>query len=140
MDRFFRVQTVDEVIARIDGFSPTPPETVDLAEAWGRVLAEPLAAREDVPLFARSGMDGFAVQARDTFGASETMPALLTVIGEVAMGLEPSFSLSTGETARIATGGMLPTGADAVVMGRVFPHGGRPGRGTGPARGPPMTM
>src|SRR5262249_37967534 len=64
----------------------------------------------------RSTMDGFAVRAADTFGATESLPAYLEVVDEVRMGRAPTLSLGRGECARIATGGMLPEGADAVVM------------------------
>ncbi|MEW6352640.1 MAG: gephyrin-like molybdotransferase Glp, partial [Thermodesulfobacteriota bacterium] len=77
---------------------------------------EPVKAREDWPGFDRSTMDGFAVRSVDTFGATETMPALFTVVGEVAMGEIHNVSLKRGQTVRIWTGGALPTNSDAVVM------------------------
>ena len=75
-----------------------------------------MIAGEDLPLFARATMDGFAVRAQDTFGASEGLPSLLRLVGEVRMGERSTATLGPGETIRIATGGMLPEGADAVVM------------------------
>jgi molybdopterin molybdotransferase len=80
------------------------------------VLAGAFVAPENLPGFTRSAMDGYAVQAKDVFGASEGMPALVDCVGECPMGEVPSFSIGAGETARIWTGGMLPKGADAVVM------------------------
>jgi len=93
-----------------------PVETVMIEEAYGRVTAEDIVSPEDLPGFERSTVDGFAVKAQDTFGAKESSPAYLTVKGDIPMGAIPDFSLSNGEAASIATGGMLPEGADAVVM------------------------
>jgi molybdopterin molybdotransferase len=91
-------------------------ETVRLTEAIGRVLAETVRAADDVPGFDRSTVDGYAVRAADTFGASEPLPALLTVAGDVRMGVPAGPDLASGRAVRIPTGGMLPGGADAVVM------------------------
>jgi molybdopterin molybdotransferase len=112
------VLSVDEALAKVLASVSfrTAVEEVPLLEAAGRVLAEPVVALEDLPAFARSAMDGFAVRAQDTFGAAEAMPALLQVAGEVAMGGAPARPLCPGQAMRIATGGMLPEGADAVVM------------------------
>jgi len=97
-------------------FEPVEAETEELTASIGRVLAEDIGAPHDIPTFKRSSMDGYAVKARNTFGATESLPALLTVVGEIAMGDTPSFELKPGQTAKIWTGGMLPDGADAVVM------------------------
>ncbi|MHB9057607.1 MAG: molybdopterin molybdotransferase MoeA [Bacillota bacterium] len=91
-------------------------EAVPLTAALGRVLAEAVTAGEDVPGFDRSTVDGYAVRAADTFGASEALPALLTVVGDVRMGAAAGLTVRAGQTARVPTGGMLPAGADAVVM------------------------
>lgn len=93
-----------------------PAERLAVIQARGRVIAEPVVSQENLPAFSRSTVDGYAVQARDTFGASESLPAYLKLIGEVPMGAAPSFSIRGGECALIHTGGMLPEGADAVVM------------------------
>ena len=95
---------------------PGPPDRIGTAEALERVLAESLSSPGDLPSFPRSTMDGFAVRAADTFGASEGLPAYLTVAGEVLMGRATDVSIGSGQAARIATGGMIPPGADAVVM------------------------
>jgi molybdopterin molybdotransferase len=81
-------------------------ETISVRESLGRVLAVDVAAANDVPGFSRSTMDGFAVRARDTFGASEAMPAMLEVIGEVFMGQTAVVPVQAGQTVRVATGGM----------------------------------
>lgn len=94
------------------------PETEELLtlEALGRVTVEPIRAPEPMPFFPRSTVDGYAVRAADTFGASDSLPAYLAVVGEVEMGKAPEFALQPGQAALIYTGGMLPEGADAVVM------------------------
>ena len=91
-------------------------EKVDLIHALGRVAAKDVIAKEDLPPFSRSTVDGFAVRSMDTFGANEGVPALFTVTGEVAMGKEAAMELLSGHAVAIPTGGMLPAGADAVVM------------------------
>jgi molybdopterin molybdotransferase len=105
---------------------PLPAEDIALADAVTRVLARPLVASEPLPAFARSAMDGYAVRAHDTYGASESLPAYLTVVGEAPMGRAPDVVLAAGQAALIHTGGMLPEGADAVVMvERTQPAAGR---------------
>lgn len=94
----------------------TAAEKTGLDVALGRYLAEDVSSPEAVPPFDRSAMDGFAVRAADTFGASESSPAYLQVSGRVLMGRAADFKVGSGEAAHIPTGGMLPTGADAVVM------------------------
>lgn len=91
-------------------------ETVALEESLGRFLAHDVVSPEDIPPFQRSTMDGFAVAAADTFGASEGSPAYLKVAGRVLMGEMAGTALKGGEAAHIPTGGMLPPQADAVVM------------------------
>src|SRR3990172_7269176 len=93
-----------------------PSVNVAIDAAYRRVLAETVVAQEDLPGFSRSTVDGYAVKSTDTFGATEGFPAYLKVLQEIPMGEEPLFMLEKGSAARIATGGMLPEGADAVVM------------------------
>ena len=116
MKSFFRVKSVEEVLELINRFDVLEAEMVSLDEAAGRVLAEDVSSKENLPDFDRSTMDGFAVRARDTFGASEGLPAMFTVQGEIPMGVKPEVAIGPGQTVRIWTGGMLPSGADAVVM------------------------
>jgi molybdopterin molybdotransferase len=87
-----------------------------LPDALDRVLAANILSPEDLPAHPRSTMDGFAVRAADTFGASSTMPCYLEIDGEVAMGQMPQGEVTQGKCFRIATGGLLPKGSDAVVM------------------------
>jgi molybdopterin molybdotransferase len=91
-------------------------EAVPILQCLGRRLAEALLGKEDVPGYTRSTVDGYAVRAADTFGASDGAPAYFTVTGEVLMGTRPERALELGEAVRISTGGMLPPGADAVLM------------------------
>ncbi|MCF8035612.1 MAG: molybdopterin molybdotransferase MoeA [Desulfobacteraceae bacterium] len=113
---FFTVTPVREVFERIAEFPRVGAETVSITQAGTRVLAENIVADIDVPGFARATMDGYAVRASATFGASESNPAYLTICGKVDMGDIPTLKIGHAQTARIATGGMLPPGADAVVM------------------------
>jgi putative molybdopterin biosynthesis protein len=94
-----------------------PAEVVPLVSAWGRVLAQDLIAEVDVPPFDRSNVDGFAVQALDTFGAAEETPRELRINREeIATGRLPSDPVEPGTATSIATGGVVPRGADSVVM------------------------
>ncbi|MGC2061634.1 MAG: gephyrin-like molybdotransferase Glp [Thermodesulfovibrionales bacterium] len=93
-----------------------PAAVIDLDDTLGRILAEDIVTSEDLPPFARSTVDGYAVKAADTFSASDTMPAYLTLAGEVFMGQPAGMVLTKGGAVKIPTGGMLPEGADAVVM------------------------
>ncbi len=116
MKPFFQVQPLTDVHARAAAIAPGRVERVGLAEAAGRSLAVDLCAPADLPGFARATMDGYAVRGRDTFGAAETSPVYLTLAGEIAMGEVPTLKLVAGQCARIGTGGMMPAGANAVVM------------------------
>ncbi len=116
MAQFLKVKTADEVLSILSGIRPLPAEPVSLALACGRRLASDITAVEPVPHFARATMDGYAVRARDTFGASESLPALLERSGEVVMGEAPGLAVAPGKAVEVPTGGMLPEGADAVVM------------------------
>jgi len=91
-------------------------ESIDVSASLGRVLAEDIIAPHPLPDFQRTTVDGYAVRADDTHGASDSLPAYLTLIGEVPMGDAPGFEIKPGQCALIHTGGMLPDGADAVVM------------------------
>lgn len=93
-----------------------PEENLKIYKSHRRILSRDLLSPEDLPNFSRSTVDGFAVSAPDTFGATEGMPSYLNIRYEIAMGEEPDFEMQKGEVAKIATGGMLPRGADAVVM------------------------
>jgi len=114
----FNVLTPRDAFAKLAQYlrGPRATERIRTEDALGRVLAEDLSSPGSLPTFRRSTMDGFAVRAADTFGASEGLPAYLTVIDEVLMGRPAGRDPKLGEAVRIATGGMLPDGADAVVM------------------------
>lgn len=91
-------------------------ERVPVESAEGRVAASDIVSPEDLPGFDRSSMDGYAVRAKDTFGASEGLPAYVELIGEVLMGTSSDITIGNGQAVRISTGGALPEGADAVVI------------------------
>jgi len=113
------VKTPEEAAEIIHGRFPVgevPVEQVAMGDALGRVLAEDILAEEYVPGFDRSTVDGYAVIASDTFGCSDSLPAVLTLSGEILMGAAASVSLTPGSCAAVSTGGDLPEGADAVVM------------------------
>jgi molybdopterin molybdotransferase len=113
---FFTTRTVAEALA---GFRParrTPAETIPLTDALHRIPAAPVTAAHPLPGFARSTVDGYAVRAADTYGVSEGLPGYLDVAGAIRMGAAPDVAVSPGTAVAMPTGGMLPPGADAVVM------------------------
>ena len=113
---FFTARTLAEALA---GFRParrTTVESVPLAAARHRVPAAEIRAPAALPGFARSTVDGYAVRAADTYGASEGLPSYLDLAGSVLMGRAPEVSVSAGTCVAMPTGGVLPDGADAVVM------------------------
>lgn len=93
-----------------------PEEKIDTFFSLGRILAEDVYSDENIPAFDRSTVDGFAVHSSDTFGCSESIPTELKVIGEILMGQEAVYDLPEGCCVKISTGGMIPPGADSVVM------------------------
>lgn len=119
MAEFGKVITVpaalDRLQQQIQDLRPQP-ERVPLLAARGRVLAETITSPVAVPGFYRSTVDGYAVRGADTFGASEDLPVFLPLVGEVQMGQAPPGPLPPGSAMAISTGGMLPDGADAIVM------------------------
>jgi len=115
----FHVRSVEETASLMkEYFSdyPIQTETLPIEEAFNRIIAQEVRSKENIPLFDRSSVDGYAVKAKDTFGASEAMPAQLLFKGSVQMGETPDFQLEEGECAYIPTGGELPQGADGIVM------------------------
>ena len=119
-EQFLQVLDRDEAEQRFRAaldLTPRGIERIGLDSALGRVLAADVLAPVDVPSFDRANVDGFAVVAEDTFGASEENPRTLRLVEEhIHTGVVPSRSIGRGEAAAIATGGMMPRGADAVVM------------------------
>ena len=119
-DQFLEVIDRDEAERRFRGAihcRPLGPEAVSLDDALSRVLAEDVVAEVDVPSFDRSNYDGYAVRAADTYGAQEEDPRRLRLLEQVlATGVVPRQEVTPGVATAIATGGMLPRGADAVVM------------------------
>ena len=116
MKPFLTLQSVESVLEHIRAFPLLGGERVQLDDALGRGLAQCFSATEDLPGFDRSTVDGFACRARDVFGAQEGNPALVECVADCRMGEVPDIKLEEGQAARILTGGMLPQGADCVVM------------------------
>ncbi|MCB9138739.1 MAG: molybdopterin molybdotransferase MoeA [Caldilineaceae bacterium] len=118
MAELFTVLTPPAARARFwEHFVPTvKTERIATADALDRVLSETLTSRQDLPNFRRSTVDGYAVLAADTYGATPGLPAFLHVVGEVPMGAAGDVKLGVGEAALVHTGGMIPADADAVVM------------------------
>lgn len=119
MSELFKLFSVEKAWELFQGSIKLPQtgvEAVPLMESLGRILAQDIVSPVNVPGFDRSTMDGYAVRARDTFGASEAMPAMLDKAGEVFMGERAKDLIGHGKAVRISTGGMLPPGADTVVM------------------------
>jgi len=114
----FEVVSPETALERLleSGLPEPRVESVSLSAATGRTVPRAVRAPEPSPAFDRSLMDGFAVRASDTFGATEALPAALAVVGEVPMGAPPTRGIAPGEAMVIHTGGMLPDGSDAVVM------------------------
>src|SRR6266545_3958230 len=97
--------SVDEARERIlSNFQPVKTETIPLAAASNRVLAEPIRAADDLPLFDNSSMDGFAIRAADVTGATPGSPRSLHVVADIPAGSAPTVSIASGEAARIMTG------------------------------------
>ena len=119
-EQFLHVLDRDEAERRFRAavdLAPRGIETISLDTALGRVLAADVVSPVDVPSFDRSNVDGFALVAEDTFGASEEVPRRVHLASEVIhTGVVPTTVIRSGEAVGIATGGMMPRGADAVVM------------------------
>lgn len=113
---FFKLTPPERVFEIIDTFAPLQGEEIPIEDSLGRVLSRDIYSPSHMPGFPRATMDGYAVRSRDTFGASPHLPAILELKGEVRMGEIPKMRIGKGEAVKIATGGMLPKGADGVVM------------------------
>ena len=116
MKGFFRVQTPEELYKKLDRFKALSSEKVNIDDSLHRVLSEDIVSPINLPEFRRSTVDGFALKAKDTFGASEKNPAILRLIGEIPMGQLSDIEAKDGEAVKVATGGMVPKGTDAVEM------------------------
>jgi molybdopterin molybdotransferase len=120
MREFLRLQTPADALARLLNALPREAALgavmIPTPEALGRILADDLRAPHALPPFSRSSVDGYAVRAADTYGASASLPAYLRLAGEVLMGMVTKLEVAQGTAALVHTGGMIPSGADAVVM------------------------
>lgn len=110
------VRDVQQIIIQLCSHLKPVTETIALKDALHRIVGRPITSPHDVPSFHRSTVDGYAVKSQDTFGASESIPAMLTCVGEVIMGAETQLKIENGQCAYVPTGGMLPAGGDGVVM------------------------
>jgi molybdopterin molybdotransferase len=113
---FFKVLAPQEALKLLLAVKPVETERIPAVAARARVLGEDLFSAVDLPHFHRAAMDGYAVRAKDTFGASQSLPAYLKFAGVVEMGKEAVQPIASGEAIRISTGGMMPPESDAVVM------------------------
>lgn len=116
MKGFFKVQTPEQLYKKMDRFKPLSSKKVRIEESLHRVLSEDILSPINLPEFPRSTVDGFALKAKDTYGASEKDPSILRMVGEIPMGEVSDIEVKEGEAVKVATGGMVPKGADAVEM------------------------
>ena len=117
MRGFLRRTPVPELLDLIRKYClPLVNESVDLKHLGGRILAEPICSELDVPNFDRSAMDGYALKAEETFGASKYTPLSFEVVGEVTPGTRFEQTVDSGQAVRIMTGGPVPDGADAILV------------------------
>ncbi|SHJ63204.1 molybdopterin molybdotransferase MoeA [Paramaledivibacter caminithermalis] len=117
--KMFNVHSVEKAKSKLKEYFKgyeLEVEMIDISKAVGRILATDIFSSVNVPHFRRSTVDGYAVISKDTYGASESLPAFLQVIGEVHMGKEAEIVIHHDKTAYVPTGGMIPDGADSVVM------------------------
>ncbi|MEG0987529.1 MAG: molybdopterin molybdotransferase MoeA [Clostridium sp.] len=117
--KLLQVDTLTEAEAKLMNCfkqRPVEVETISLENALGKILATDVTSKGDIPSFYRSSVDGYAVRSSDTAGASESVPVLLTIIEEVAIGSEAQKTVESGQCTYVPTGGMVPKGADAMVM------------------------
>ncbi len=118
MTEFLELETLNNALRKFTSLIQPcrESEVIAVEGSLGRIAFETIYAEESAPAFTRSAVDGYAIIARDSFGASEGMPMFFNVIGEVEMGKETGIFLRTGQAVKIHTGGMLPANADCVVM------------------------
>jgi len=118
----FEVSTPEEVIKLLKNnlnlkkIIQNNKEVINIKNALHRILSKEIVAPANLPGFNRSTMDGYAIRAEDSFGATDSLPSYLKIMGEIKMGDRPDFKINPGEAVKISTGGMLPEGANAVMM------------------------
>ncbi|MEG2453256.1 MAG: molybdopterin molybdotransferase MoeA [Clostridia bacterium] len=115
---FFNVMTLDnakkQVMSRLNYLNKS--QNISLQKSLNKILFIDIVATENLPSFCKSTVDGYAVRAEDTYGATESSPTLLKLLGSVVMGKPASDVVSSGKTQYVPTGGMLPSGADSAIM------------------------
>ncbi|MCS7121006.1 MAG: hypothetical protein NZ895_00155, partial [Archaeoglobaceae archaeon] len=117
MREFKKLEKLDSALEKLlKKVKSLDPEKVSVYHCSNRVLAEDVFAPIDVPPFDRAAMDGYALKAEDTFGASQENPIVLKIVGKVEVGEKPKIEIKKGEAVEISTGAAMPKGANAVVM------------------------
>ena len=117
MSEFFNLTSpVEASKYMISQLAVISEETVDTKKSYGRIISRNYQSFDSLPPYTRSSMDGYSVRASDTYGASDSLPAYLEVVGEIPMGTLATISIKSGESAISHTGGMIANNADAVVM------------------------
>jgi molybdopterin molybdotransferase len=116
MESFFKVEKIENLYKYRSFFEKVSSEKIETKSSLNKVSAADIFTNEDIPGFARSTMDGFALNSKESFGASHLSPLFFKIKDKVVMGKIPDFSVNEGEAAAIGTGGMLPQGTDSVVM------------------------
>lgn len=117
MKEFLKVIHYEEAVEKLITYRPfSEIESVNIADCCNRIAAQDVCSSENLPAFHRSTVDGYAVIAEDIYGCSETSPGFLQIIGEITMGQSAAIKLQKGQCCWIPTGGMLPEGANAVIM------------------------
>lgn len=117
--KLLKVDTIEDAKKKMDHYFEDlwgKSEEVSLIYAGGRILGKDIYAPYDVPAFNRSTVDGYAVLSKDSFGVSESLPVFLEVIGSVEMGKQANRSIKSGQAIYVPTGGMIPPGADGMIM------------------------
>lgn len=117
--KLLKVDTIQQVLEKMEyhfGDIKLEGELINIEDTVGRTAAEDIYSKYDIPDFNRSTVDGYAIVASDSFGVTDSIPVFLDVIGQVEMGKSTDVIISKGKTAYVPTGGMVPTGADAMIM------------------------
>ena len=117
--KLLKVDTIQQVLEKMEyhfGDIELKGEVINIEEAVGRTVKEDIYSQFNIPDFNRSTVDGYAIVAADTFGVTDSIPVFLDVIGQVEMGRSTDITISKGKAAYVPTGGMVPPGADAVIM------------------------
>ncbi len=117
--KMLKVDTIEQVYGKMDNYFQDLKlniELINIEEAMGRTASEDIASEVNIPDFNRSTVDGYAIKSADTFGVNESIPAFLELIGSVEMGSATDIIIKSGKAVYVPTGGMIPEGADGMIM------------------------